>query len=265
MFCDDCPMKSTSSSSHCILDLGIKKKAFKKNPSTNTVMIFYIALLHVCLFVSCEASGENEAVKPHTRLYISDPKLDAGPSLVDLVRERRSSSTIVNPKLVKRLASEERVSAVDNSPSSSSSNASDDDKSVVNSKSVVQESKDLDSEVVDDPTSGPVVNTTPKARVSNESSDTGQTVENTEEDELGLGPPSGLKPDAILRLFYVFVFVGVIVLIYILIKFLRFRRKRATRKYRVLSHTDEQEMFPLAADDGDDEEIFNAADHQTLK
>ncbi|KAK7082376.1 hypothetical protein SK128_007078 [Halocaridina rubra] len=87
---------------------------------------------------------------------------------------------------------------------------------------------------------------------------------NGDDEEMGLGP-KGLSPDALFRLFYVFVGVGVIILIYILIKLLRLRRRRALRKYRVLAHTDDQEMFPLAADDGEDEEIFNAADHQTQK
>ncbi|XP_071530806.1 uncharacterized protein [Panulirus ornatus] len=76
--------------------------------------------------------------------------------------------------------------------------------------------------------------------------------------------PKGISSEAVLRGFYVFVGVGTIVLLYIVIKLLRLRRRRATRKYRVLSHNDDQEMFPLAADDGDDEEIYNAADHQTL-
>lgn len=75
----------------------------------------------------------------------------------------------------------------------------------------------------------------------------------------------GISSEAVLRGFYVFVGVGSIVLLYIIVKLLRLRRRRATRKYRVLSHGDDQEMFPLAADDGDDEEIYNAADHQTLK
>ncbi|XP_042238803.1 uncharacterized protein LOC121877235 [Homarus americanus] len=75
----------------------------------------------------------------------------------------------------------------------------------------------------------------------------------------------GISSGAVLRGFYVFVAVGTFVLVCIVIKLLRLRRRRASRKYRVLSHNDDQEMFPLAADDGDDEEIFNAADHQTLK
>lgn len=281
MACDNCPWKYyMSTSCHCILGLGIHKKLLKKNLCSSNVMIFYIALLHVCLFVNCEALGENEAPK-RSYLTLPDAKLDAvilptenldvrPPSPFDAVRERSSSTNASLKQLVKRQAPGKPVTskgdpnraAVDSLPSSSSNKSAADDKSVANSQSVVQESKELDSEVVDDP---PAVNTTPKIKVSNESSDTGQATEDSEDDELGLGPPSGLKPDAILRLFYVFVVVGVVVLIYILIKFLRFRRKRATRKYRVLSHTDEQEMFPLAADDGDDEEIFNAADHQTLK
>lgn len=48
--------------------------------------------------------------------------------------------------------------------------------------------------------------------------------------------------------------------------FSRLRRRRAPQKYGLLSHMEDQEMFPLAADDGDDEEIYNATDHHhTLK
>ncbi|XP_045122108.1 membrane protein FAM174A-like isoform X2 [Portunus trituberculatus] len=71
--------------------------------------------------------------------------------------------------------------------------------------------------------------------------------------------------EAVLRGFYVFVGICVIVLIYIVIKLIRLRRRRAPGKYRVLSHTDDQEMFPLAAGEGEDEEIFNAAHHQPRK
>lgn len=78
-------------------------------------------------------------------------------------------------------------------------------------------------------------------------------------------PMPGLKSlssDAMLRGFYVFVGVGVIILVYILIKMTRLRRRRQAGKYRMLPQRgDTQEMFPLAADDEDDEEIFNAADH----
>ncbi|KAK4320999.1 hypothetical protein Pmani_008166 [Petrolisthes manimaculis] len=76
--------------------------------------------------------------------------------------------------------------------------------------------------------------------------------------------PSGLSPDAMLRGFYVFIGIGTIVLVYIAIKFVRLRRRRAPQKYGLLSHTEDQEMFPLAADDGDDEEIYNASDHQHI-
>ncbi|KAK8720393.1 hypothetical protein OTU49_013355, partial [Cherax quadricarinatus] len=96
-------------------------------------------------------------------------------------------------------------------------------------------------------------------------SDAGKSdAESIDEHKL-MGDLKGISPEAVLRGFYVFVGVGTIVLLYILVKLLRLRRRRATRKYRVLSHSDDQEMFPLAADDGDDEEIYNAADHQTLK
>ncbi|KAK3855782.1 hypothetical protein Pcinc_037837 [Petrolisthes cinctipes] len=76
--------------------------------------------------------------------------------------------------------------------------------------------------------------------------------------------PSGLSPDAMMRGFYVFIGIGTIVLVYIAIKFVRLRRRRAPQKYGLLSHTEDQEMFPLAADDGDDEEIYNASDHQHI-
>uniref|UniRef100_A0A0P4VYS9 Uncharacterized protein n=2 Tax=Scylla olivacea TaxID=85551 RepID=A0A0P4VYS9_SCYOL len=74
-----------------------------------------------------------------------------------------------------------------------------------------------------------------------------------------------MSTEAVLRGFYVFVGICVIVLIYIVIKLIRLRRRRAPGKYRVLSHTDDQEMFPLAAGEGEDEEIFNAAHHQPRK
>lgn len=48
-------------------------------------------------------------------------------------------------------------------------------------------------------------------------------------------------------------------------QYFRLRKRRAAGKYRVLSHSDDQEMFPLAAGEGDDEEIFNAAHHQSRK
>ncbi|XP_076066407.1 uncharacterized protein LOC143039919 [Oratosquilla oratoria] len=65
---------------------------------------------------------------------------------------------------------------------------------------------------------------------------------------------------AFLRGFYVFVGIGVIVIIFFVVKGLRLRQHRAARRYKVLPYRDDQEMFPLAADDDDDddEEIFNA-------
>lgn len=75
----------------------------------------------------------------------------------------------------------------------------------------------------------------------------------------------GMSSEAVLRGFYVFVGIGAIILIYIVIKLARLRKRRAPGKYRVLSHTDDQEMFPLAAGEGEDEEIFNAAHHQLRK
>ncbi|XP_064121952.1 uncharacterized protein LOC135226395 [Macrobrachium nipponense] len=214
MACDNCPWKYYKSTPcHCTLDLATRKKLFRRNLYSNNVMILYIALLHVCLFVNCEALGENEAPK-RSYLTLSDAKLDAvipptenldvrPTSPFDSVRERSSSTNASLKHLVKRQAPEETVNpkgdpkkAADDSlpPSASNKSANDD------SESVIQESKQLDSEVVDDP---PAVNTTPKIKVSNESSVTGQATEDSEDDELGLGPPSGLKPDAILRLFYV--------------------------------------------------------------
>ncbi|KAG0730062.1 hypothetical protein GWK47_029078 [Chionoecetes opilio] len=78
-------------------------------------------------------------------------------------------------------------------------------------------------------------------------------------------PPSSMSTEAVLRGFYVFAGIGAILLAYIIIKLVRIRNRRAPGKYRVLSHADDQEMFPLAAGDGEDEEIFNAAHHQLRK
>ncbi|XP_047468701.1 membrane protein FAM174A-like [Penaeus chinensis] len=102
--------------------------------------------------------------------------------------------------------------------------------------------------------------------IGDENEEDASTGDEMDEAHLPMAGLKGLSYDAILRGFYVFVGIGAIVLLYIVIKLVRLRRRRATRKYRVLpQHSDDQEMFPLAADDGDDEEIYNAADHQTVK
>lgn len=105
-----------------------------------------------------------------------------------------------------------------------------------------------------------------KPELGDENEEDASTGNDIDEAHLPMAGLKGLSYDAILRGFYVFVGIGAIVLLYIVIKLVRLRRRRATRKYRVLpQHSDDQEMFPLAADDGDDEEIYNAADHQTVK
>ncbi|CAL4183708.1 unnamed protein product [Meganyctiphanes norvegica] len=89
---------------------------------------------------------------------------------------------------------------------------------------------------------------------------------NEENDEELALPGVKINSGALLRGFYVLMVLGLMVLIYVAIKTLRHRRRRSTRKYRPLPRGgDDQEMFPLAADDGDDEEIFNAAEHQGQK
>lgn len=98
-----------------------------------------------------------------------------------------------------------------------------------------------------------------------ENKDGNNTTKEDREEGLLHSHISSMSTEAVLRGFYVFVGICVIVLIYIVIKLIRLRRRRAPGKYRVLSHTDDQEMFPLAAGEGEDEEIFNAAHHQPRK
>lgn len=253
-------LQPLSSSQFFIVDRIIDRK-YSRIRHGNFMIPMYITLLHLCLGLCVnaevlrgrenhETSIESLAVPPVESLKSKpSPSLGYGNEPLSLIRRRSAPAGPAQSALLAKALNTDK-----------SNNGTTDIPTNATMKSSVTEDKISGTD--DDKLKNYNVSLVDKA--TNVQVSTGNVNGDAVDDEQGLSP-GGINPDAALRLFYVCVVIGVIVLIYILIKFLRFRRKRSTRKYRVLAHSDEQEMFPLAADDGDDEEIFNAADHQTLK
>ncbi|KAB7495268.1 hypothetical protein Anas_07814 [Armadillidium nasatum] len=74
----------------------------------------------------------------------------------------------------------------------------------------------------------------------------------------------GIKTDAVFRGFYVVLGIGCIFLLYMAVKTLRLKRHRAINRYKIIAtkSEDQESFFPLAADEGEDEEIFNASSNR---
>ncbi|KAG7211357.1 hypothetical protein KM043_010647 [Ampulex compressa] len=109
----------------------------------------------------------------------------------------------------------------------------------------------------------PAGNKTAENITSKSSTDTGNKTAQIPKEHVGEGHPTVLNSGALVRGFYVFVGLSILVVAYIVFRSFRLSKTRAqmVRKYGVLAHRQDVEMRPLPLDEEDDEDttVFDAS------